>query len=131
VVQPAPIVVDRASAHVRARGPVLTWAPADADDRSSGDGIEEGSLIRDTLRSQAFTATLDTVLAHDTVHVEFTFPPPAFSVVVRPAPDSIMERNVQTIVTQEVYRAPAWYEEAGKVLLGVAAGYALRLTTEH
>lgn len=82
----------------------------------------------DTLIARPFAFTSDTIVGHDTVSMQTTFPPPRHWLTWRAGPDSM--RTMREIVTVEVERAPPWYVEAAKISLTFLAGYAIRAVTE-
>ncbi len=98
--------------------------------------VLNGETRYDTvLQSEPFTFSIDTVLARgDTVSAWATFPPPELNVVVRPAPDTLVERRSVIVVDRPVPQKKPWYEEPAKAGLyiggGFIAGYLFRLATD-
>lgn len=80
--------------------------------------------VSDTVfSSPAFTATVDTVVVHDTIRAEFAFPQNLLSLEVRKAPDtSIIDRQV---ITREVEKHDPWWRIPLYFLSGTAIGYVL------
>lgn len=98
--------------------------------------IVDGETRYDTLlQSEPFRFSIDTVTARgDTVSAWASFPPPEMTVVVRSAPDTIMERREVIVIDRPVPQSKPWYEEPAKAGLyiggGFIAGYLVRLATE-
>lgn len=121
-VQPQPAV-----AWPVARPPVARPTAAGID-----SGIDSGqdslATPADTLVARPFQAEADTIVGRDTISMAFSFPPPALSLVMRPAPDSVREVIHTQIIT--VPQSQPWYLEPAKLLGAALIGYGLRAATE-
>lgn len=98
--------------------------------------VRDGDTRYDTvLQSEPFTISIDTVTGRgDTVSAWATFPPPEMNIVVRPSPDTLVDRRELIVVDRPVPQKKPWYEEPAKAGLyiggGFIAGYLFRLATD-
>lgn len=81
--------------------------------------------ISDTIvQSVPFTASIDTVIVHDTIRAEFAFPENLLSLEIRKAPDTaIIDRQ---IVTRTVEKREPWWRVPLYFITGAVAGYVLQ-----
>jgi hypothetical protein len=77
---------------------------------------------KDTIiETQPFTAVIDTIINHDTLHTEFSFPENSFSMLFLRKPDTVIVQKVTTIETQPL--KSTWWEVPLSILGGAALGY--------
>ncbi|OGU58945.1 MAG: hypothetical protein A2X64_02865 [Ignavibacteria bacterium GWF2_33_9] len=76
--------------------------------------------LKDTFyQSPPFIARLDTVILHDTIKTEFTFPENYFSMKYLPEKDSVIEINTKIIKKKEKHRLKELSLFLGGLILGI------------
>lgn len=81
--------------------------------------IDTGSVIE----TKPFISKADTIIQHDTVHVEYAFPQNSFAFALRMKPDTTKIITINTIDTKIIDKTPAkWISILSHTGAGLAGG---------
>lgn len=81
---------------------------------------KEYHIIDTQFVTKPFETTLDTIVRHDTVHLQFLYPEKSFSMLIKPHPDSIL---IRTITITPPPEKPSFWDDLGKIGGGFLGGY--------
>jgi len=81
-----------------------------------------------TLTTKPFSATVDTIIRHDTIHTRFDFPSNSFSLEIRKKPDTVFAER--TIVLPLPEDKEKWWTKPACVAGGVVLGILIKSITK-
>lgn len=114
---PAEIVRDTIAKEIRKDSIVIKYMPGQIEYIDTGKTIE----------TKPFVAKADTIIKHDTVHVEYSFPQNNFAFALRTKPDTTYYINTTIEKTFTIDKTPSWWvttlTHVGASAVGAALGY--------